>query len=100
MKYNKLVRDKIPAIILKNGGKPITHVASDEEYWRKLKDKLQEEVKEFLVSEKAEEIADILEVIDAICKHKNHKKKDVLEIKIQKARQRGKFNKKIVLEES
>lgn len=100
MKYNKLVRDKIPAIILKNGGKPVTHVANDEEYWRKLKDKLQEEVKEFLVSEKAEEIADILEVIDAICKQKNYEKKDVLKLQMKKARQRGKFNKKIILEES
>lgn len=100
MKYDKLVRDKIPTIIFKNGGKPVTHIATDKEYWQKLKDKLREEVGEFLDSEKAEEIADVLEVIDAICKHKNYKKKDVLKLQMKKARQRGKFNKKIILEES
>lgn len=100
MKYNKLVRDKIPEYIKSKGETPITHIADDKEYWNKLKEKLSEEVKEFFESETAEEIADIQEVIDAICAYKKFDKKKIKSIKEKKAEERGVFNKKIILEES
>jgi len=100
MKYNKLVRDKIPEYIIKKGGVPITHIASEAEYWQKLKEKLLEEVKEFTDSETIEEIADILEVIDAICKYKKFNKKKLETIKTKKVKERGAFKKRIILEES
>jgi len=62
MKYNKLIRDKILERIIDNGGHPITHIADKEEYWRKLKCKLVEEVDEFRKDESIEELADILKV--------------------------------------
>lgn len=99
-KYDKLVRDKIIKTI-KAQGKPCKYyIASEEEYWKKLKEKLLEECNEFIEDNNENEIADILEIIDAICKFKKWKKKDITKIKKQKAKERGKFNKRLILEES
>lgn len=100
MKYNKLVRDKIPGIIKEKGGTPITHVADDKEYWEKLKEKLQEEVAEFIESETIEELADIQEVFEAIMNYKNFSRDELQEAKDEKAEERGAFNERIILEES
>jgi len=100
MKYNKLVRDKIPEFIKSKGGSAITHIADDAEYWRKLKEKLQEEVDEFVEAENIEEMADILEVIDAIFNYKKFDNQELEKVKEAKANERGRFNDKIILEES
>ena len=100
MKYNKLVRDKIPEIIRKDNIKPITRIASNGEYFQKLKEKLTEEVNEFLKTEKYEELADILEVIYAILDHKNLNKKELEILRNKKAKERGQFKNKIILEET
>lgn len=98
MKFDKLVRDKIPQIIHKKGQKAITHIANNNEYWQKLKEKLAEEVKEFTDNASIEELADILEVLEAISKFKKFSQSKILLTKRQKAYQRGKFNKRIILE--
>lgn len=99
MKYCKLVRDKILERIKNNGKDPEAHVASEEEYWKKLKEKLLEEVSEFLEDSNEEELSDVLEVIDSIKKHKNFDEKKILEIKRKKFEEKGGFEKRIILDE-
>ena len=100
MKYNKLVRDKIPEIIKKKGEVPITHIASDDEYWKKLKEKLQEEINEFMKDGNAEELADILEVVYAICDYKKIDKKELELLRKKKTKERGGFKERIILDET
>lgn len=100
MKYNKLVRDKIPEYIRKKGGNPITHIADDAEYWQKLKEKLIEEMEEFKKDESMEEFADLLEVIDAIADYKKFDRNEVEKMREEKAKERGRFKDKIILDES
>jgi len=94
----KLVRDKIPEIIRNSGKVPFIHIADNEEYWKKLKEKLKEEVNEFLEESTAEELADILEVIYAICDFLRIDKSYIEEIRRRKRKERGGFTKRIILD--
>ena len=100
MKYNKLVGDKIPDIIKQKGGAAMTHAADGKEYWEKLKEKLLEEVGEFMKEPNEEELADILEVIYAVCDFKGFDRDSLEKLRMEKAERRGGFKKRIVLEES
>ena len=100
MVYNKLVRDKIPEIIKRSGGRPKIHIADDKEYWVELKEKLREETNEFLATEDPEEFADILEVLDAMFAHLGLTEKYVKTLQAKKAKERGGFKKRIILEEA
>lgn len=98
MSYGKLVRDKIIDIITANGEKPIYHTLSDEEYLNELHKKLFEEANEFVENDNPEELADLLEVIYAIAKHKNINMQEVEKERVKKREKRGGFEDKIYLE--
>ena len=100
MKYNKLVRDKIPEYIRGKGETAVTHIADEAEYWQKLKEKLLEEIDEFTKAENADELADILEVLDAIIDYKQFDRAELAILKAAKAEKRGKFQDRIILDES
>ena len=100
MKYNKLVRDKIPEYIRQQGGTPVFHVADEAEYWEKLKAKILEEFDEFTKDESLEEFADLLDVVFALAEYKEFNPADVDAIRKKKAEARGGFKKRIILDES
>lgn len=100
MKYNKLVRDKIPEVIKAKGQTPVWHVADEDEYWMKLKAKLAEETGEFVRDESVNEVADVLEVIDAIIAYKKFDRAEIEQAKRKKFAERGGFAKRIILDEA
>ncbi|RFZ75671.1 phosphoribosyl-ATP pyrophosphohydrolase [Lacrimispora amygdalina] len=99
-KHNKLVRDKIPEIIESSGRKAVYHVLSEEEYLTALEKKLQEEVEEYQEDKSLEEMADVLEVLYAICEARGYTKKELDAKRREKFIERGGFGRKLFLEYS
>lgn len=100
MKYNKLVRDRIPEIIKRNGQISRTRIASEDEQLNLLEKKLQEEVVEFLEGINPEELADIIEVVYALGKSLGVTYEELESIRKKKREERGGFEQVIVLLES
>ncbi|MEG0754057.1 MAG: nucleoside triphosphate pyrophosphohydrolase [Angelakisella sp.] len=97
MEYNKLVRDNIPDIIRKEGCVPKTEILTDERFLSELDKKLSEEVGEYQESKKLEELADILEVVYAICNVRGYSLDELMRVKEEKQFNRGGFSKKLFL---
>ena len=94
----KLVRDNIPDIIRSDGKNPITRILSDEEYLYELDKKLNEEVAEYQADKSIEEMADVLEVLFAICEARGHSIEELMEVKQAKKDKRGGFKDRIYWE--
>ena len=97
--YNKLVRDKIPQIIEQNGQICVTQVLSQEDYIQKLDEKLTEELNEYQQSKELEELADLLEVLEATVKARGYTWQELTQIRDQKREKRGGFEDRILLTE-
>lgn len=86
-KYHKLVRDRIPEIIESDGEQCVCEVLSSKEYLALLDEKLQEE------------LADLLEVMYAVVKARGWSVEELEQVRKEKAKQRGGFEKRILLKE-
>jgi predicted house-cleaning noncanonical NTP pyrophosphatase (MazG superfamily) len=99
-KYDKLVRDLIPDIIRSKGCEPKFHFAAQAEYEVKLREKLDEEVREYLGSGDPEELADIQEVVHALAGLHDYTPEQLEAVRLKKATERGGFKERIILEEA
>lgn len=101
--HNKLVRDKIPNIIVESGKKCKIRELSYCEYMDELNKKLMEECEEVAgaknVNEIIEEIADVMEVLLAMCDlYSISINGEVESARLIKAVERGTFKDRILLE--
>ncbi len=97
--YSKLVRDKIPELIEAGGGSCVTEALPQEAYLEKLEEKLREELNEYLESGEAEELADLLEVMQAVAAARSIPWEEIETIRVKKKAARGGFEKRILLKE-
>ena len=97
--YHKLVRDRIPEIIEADGKVCICETLSDEDYIYLLDQKLNEELAEYQESKSLEELADLLEVMQAVAKARGWTLAALERVRANKAAKRGGFEKKILLKE-
>lgn len=96
--YNKLIRDKIPEIIEAEGKNYEIRTLGEEEFGDFLREKLVEEVREYLESKNPEELADIFEVLFTLVKNHNLTIEEIEKVREKKLKERGGFDKQLCLE--
>lgn len=95
--YNKLVRDRIPAIIEGSGRSCEVQVLSEERYLAALTAKLGEELEEFRQDGDLSELADLLEVMHAITRARGSSPEALERMRAEKAQERGGFAQRLWL---
>lgn len=99
---DKLVRDKIPEIIISHGEQPVYRVLNDSEYWEYLLKKDGEELEEVRIAstieERKMELADKLEIIIAMARYFGFDLQDILDEANVKREKNGGFQKRLLLE--
>ena len=87
--YHKLVRDKIPEMIREQGETPVFRILEQEEYLK--------EIREYQEDKSLEELADVLEVMLAICKARGYSEQELRDVYEKKHAKRGGFEERIYL---
>lgn len=98
--YNKLVRDRIPEIIEREGKPYGVEVMPADEYRQALLAKLVEEAAEAGEASGARlatELADLLEVVDALIAANDLDRNTVFQVQAQRREERGGFEKQLKL---
>ena len=97
IKYDKLIRDKIPEIIEQSGKKCIVEVMDNDTYIEYLDQKLNEELAEYHQDKSIEELADLLEVMYAVVVARGYSVEELEQIRLKKTEKRGAFEKHLHL---
>ena len=95
--YHKLVRDRIPEIIEEDGKICVYETLTAKDYIVLLDQKLNEELTEYQESKSLEELADLLEVMQAVVRARGWTLEELEQVRADKAAKRGGFEKKILL---
>jgi len=101
VKYNKLIRDRIPKIVKEAGWKPKVRKLKKEEFLEALKRKISEEARELMRAKDKKgiinEIIDIQEILDALISEIKTTKPEIKKFQSAKRKRRGGFKKKLFL---
>ena len=95
--YNKLVRDRIPAIICAGGKTCDIDILDDEAFKKALDAKLDEELAEYRENPSVEELADLVTVLFYLAKVNGFTWDEVQNRVTTKAQERGGFDCKVFL---
>jgi predicted house-cleaning noncanonical NTP pyrophosphatase (MazG superfamily) len=102
--YHKLIRDRIPEIIIKAGEAPKTRKLNKKDFLIELKKKVLEEAKELVKAQDKKEIlneiVDIKELIEWLAKGIKVSPSYIKTYQVQKNKTRGSFKKRLYLIET
>ena len=101
LKYNKLIRDRIPQIIKQAGWQPTIRTLKKDEFLQALKKKVLEEAKELIGAsnkkQMTDEIIDIQELLDVLASQLKLSKLEIKKNQNIKRKKRGGFKKRLFL---
>jgi len=93
--YNKLVRDRVPAMLLASGHKTVSKTLMGKELLAALRAKIDEELAEYDAApdddQAAGELADLLEVIIALARQRGYDEARIGKLRETKTLERGAF---------
>jgi predicted house-cleaning noncanonical NTP pyrophosphatase (MazG superfamily) len=97
IRYDKLVRDRIPEIIRRDGKQCEVRVLDDAEYRQRLEEKLSEELTEYRGNGELEELADLVELVHALVVFNGMTWHEFETMRTNKRMARGGFNERFFL---
>lgn len=101
VKYNKLIRDRIPKIIKEAGWSPTIRTLKKSEFLSAIKKKVLEEAGELIKAKDkkgvVDEIIDIQELLDVLSSEIKLEKAELKKLQNMKRKKRGGFKKRLFL---